>query len=113
LREQLAVKDDAEWSLIAGRITTVMELRRALIIGGFGGGNNRSNRSGAVINPEQEALSQALEDNLPDAEITARLARLREIRKQNEASLDKAREDLRAVLSVRQEAVAVMAGLLN
>ena len=42
----------------------------------------------------------------------SRLERLREVRKQNEAKVAKAQEELRAVLSVRQEAVAVMFGLL-
>jgi hypothetical protein len=37
---------------------------------------------------------------------------VRELRKENEAKLSKAQEDLRAVLSVRQEAVAVVFGLL-
>ena len=57
-------------------------------------------------------MRQAITDNLPDAEIKSRLARLREVRKDNEEKLTKAQEDLRAVLSVRQEAVAVMFGLL-
>jgi len=129
LREQLAVKDDAEWSLISERITAVMDLRRSLATGGGfggrggnggnggngGGGNNqgnRPNRVGAQANPELDALRSALSDNMPDAEIKARLDRLREVRKQNEAKLTKAQEELLAVLSVRQEAVAVAAGLL-
>ena len=49
---------------------------------------------------------------MPDGEIKARLDRLREVRKENEAKLAKAQEDLRAVLTVRQEAIAVMYGLL-
>jgi hypothetical protein len=49
---------------------------------------------------------------MPDAEIKLRLDRVRETRKANEAKLSKAQEDLRAVLSVRQEAVAVVFGLL-
>jgi len=113
LRAELAVTDDAEWTLISERITRVFELRRS--IGGFGGFGGRNNRpaGGATTDPAQDALKSALADNLPDAEIKARLARLREMRKQNEVKLDQAREELRAVLSVRQEAVAVMAGLLN
>ena len=119
LREQMGVTDDAEWNVISPRLTAVMELRRTQMmgtlagLGGFFGGGNRGNRGGGAMSPEQDALRSALDDNLPDAEITSRLTRLREVRKQNEATLDKARDDLRAVLTVRQEAVAVMAGLLN
>ena len=49
---------------------------------------------------------------MPDAEIKARLERLRDVRKQNQAKLEKAQDDLRAVLSVKQEALAVMMGML-
>jgi hypothetical protein len=119
LREQFAVTDDAEWKLIADRITAVSDLRRATAAGGGfrggqggqGGGGGRGGR-GAAASPEQDALRQAITDNLPDAEIKSRLAHLRDVRKANEEKLTKAQEELRAVLSVRQEAVAVMAGLL-
>ena len=121
LREQFAVTDDAEWTLIAERITKVSEIRRSTMGGGGfgrgatqggGGGGNRPARPGATANPEQDALRTALTDKLPDAEIKSRLARLRDVRKENETKLTKAQEDLRAVLTLRQEAIAVMAGLL-
>ncbi len=122
MREQFAVKDDAEWTIIAERITAINDLRRGqfagaigMFTGGMGGaraaGGNRF--GGMPANPEQDALRSAVTDNLPDAEITARLAKLREARKQSEAKLDQARDNLRAVLTLRQEAVAVMMGLLN
>lgn len=123
LREQFGVTDDAEWKLIETRLTAITELRRANLAGAFGGlgggrgagggpggGGGRAGRGGG--SPEQEALRSAIADKLPDAEIKSRLERLREVRKANEEKLTKAQEDLRAVLSVRQEAVAVMFGLL-
>ena len=122
LREQLEVTDDAEWKAISDKITVVSDLRRSAG-GGFGGlraaaqaaqgggGGGRGGRGGAV-SPEQDALRQAITDKLPDAEIKSRLTHLREVRKDNEEKLAKAQEDLRAILSVRQEAVAVMFGLL-
>ena len=123
MREQFGITDDAEWGLISERITKVSELRRATGGGGRGGfpgggpggpggGGNRPPRTGATANPEQDSLRAAIADNLPDAEIKSRLERLRDSRKASEAKLTKAQEDLRAVLSVRQEAVAVMFGLL-
>jgi hypothetical protein len=131
LREQFAVIDDAEWTLISARIAAVTELRRNTAQAGFGGlgglrggqggqggggggqgfGGGRGGRGGNA-SPETDALRQAVVDKLPEAEIKARLARVRETRKANEEKLSKAQEDLRAVLTVRQEAVAVMAGLL-
>jgi hypothetical protein len=122
LREPFGVTDDAEWALISERLTKLSEIRRSAG-GGFGrggpppggggppGGGNRTTR-GPSGNPEQDSLRAAITDKLPDAEIKSRLERLREVRKQNEAKLTRAQEELRAVLSVRQEAVAVMFGLL-
>jgi hypothetical protein len=123
LRKRMAVTDDAEWSLISARITAVLELRRGAG-GGFGGGgfggrgsagggSDDTARPARASNPEMDALRTAVTNDLSDTEIKARLARLRDARKQNEAKLDKARADLQAVLTVKQEAVAVLAGLLQ
>jgi hypothetical protein len=131
LKEQFGITSDDEWNLIMERITKVNELRAASggrgmmgfrgMMGGQGGNNNqngqggranRQGRMGGANNPELDALQAAINDKAPDAEIKARLERLREVRKENEVKLTKAQEDLRAVLSVRQEAGAVLAGLL-
>jgi hypothetical protein len=135
MREQFDVKDDGEWKLISARIEKVMEVRRGTG-GGFGGGGfggpggfrgkqggdnggdnggKRGTRGGfgGEPNPDQEALQKAIEDKASTEEIKAKLARLRESRKAAEAKLEKAQADLREVLSVRQEAVAVMFGLLK
>jgi hypothetical protein len=74
-------------------------------------GGDRQGGGGAA-NSDQSSLQQAVKDKLPDAEIKARMVRLRESRKQNEAKLAQAQEELRAVLSVRQEAIAVLYGML-
>ncbi len=135
MRERFEVADDEEWKLISERLTKVMELRRnAAGGGGFGGfagrgpgapggdrgtqggggdrGSQRGGRGTGGGSTEMAALTSALRDKLPDAEIKSRLDRVREIRKDNEAKVAKAQEELRAVLSVRQEAVAVMFGML-
>ena len=130
LREQFGVTDDAEWTLISERLTKLSEIRRSAgggmgrggpggpgggpggPGGGPGGPSSRGGRGGPSGNPEQDSLRAAIMDKLPDAEVKSRLERLREVRKQNEAKVAKAQEELRAVLSVRQEAVAVMFGLL-
>lgn len=41
------------------------------------------------------------------------MAKVRDARKENEAKLEKAQDELRKVLSVRQEAVAMLNGLLR
>jgi hypothetical protein len=127
LRERLEVTDDEEWKLISERLTKVLELRRSTAGGTFGafsamggrgpqggdsGRSSRGSTSRTGGNTELTALASAVKDKLPDAEIKARLDRVRELRKENEAKLAKAQEELRAVLSVRQEAFAVVAGFL-
>jgi hypothetical protein len=141
LRERLEVTDDEEWKVISDRVAKVVELRRTtggaggpMMFGGFGGrggppgggqggpggaagGDARgrggfAGRGGPGGNAELAALSTAVRDKLPDAEIKSRLERLRQSRKDSEARLSKAQEELRAVLSVRQEATAVVFGLL-
>jgi hypothetical protein len=68
---------------------------------------------GREANPELEALRKAIESNAPASEIKSKLAALRAARKAKEAELEKAQEDLRQILSARQEAVAVTLGLLK
>ena len=133
MREQFGVTDDAEWKVIEGKIQKVNDARRA-VGGGFGGmaafggggrrgggqggdgdraerGGNR--RFGGEPSAEVEDLRKAVEAKASADEIKTKLAKVREVRKANEAKLEAAQEDLRKVLSVRQEAVAVMFGLLK
>ncbi|MBL9189573.1 MAG: hypothetical protein JNK23_18985 [Opitutaceae bacterium] len=132
LRDRLGVTDDEEWNLISKRIAAVTELRRntaggggpgGILLGGGRGGppgggdtGGRGGRGpggrGGSSNAEVAALQAAITDNLPEAEIKSRLERVRESRRDNEAKLVKAQEDLRALLSVKQEATAVLFGLL-
>lgn len=127
LRERLEITDDEEWKVISERVAKVSEMRRST--GGMGGGpggmmgfrggppGGGGDRGpgpgrGGSGNPELSALQFAIRDKLPEAEIKSRLERVRDSRRDQEAKLAKAQEELRAVLSVRQEAIAVMFGLL-
>jgi len=118
LKEQMGITADDEWNLIAERIAQVIELRRTtatssgngMMRGGAGG---RTGRQGSTSNnAELTALQTAVNEKAPDAEVKSRLERLRETRKESTAKLEKAQEELRAVLSVRQEAILVINGLL-
>ena len=125
VREQLEVTSDDEWKVIEPRVTKVMEARRdASMGGGFGrggrggpggggdqGGGGRS-PFGGEPSPEAEALKKAVEAKAPAEEIKAKLAKFREAKKAKEAVLAKAQDELKKVLSLRQEATAVMSGLL-
>jgi len=118
LREKLDVPDDTEWALMTERISKIDEIRRTLwtsaanVRGATTAADKGKRAGGTSGNPERDALRAAVSDNLPDAEIKSRLARAHEIHRQNEKRLAEAQADLRAILSIRQEAVAVMAGLL-
>jgi len=133
MREQFGVTDDAEWKIIEGKIQKVNEARRAVgggmgfaAMGGLGGrrgggdgdnnGGERGRRFGGFggePSAEVEDLRKAIDAKASADEIKTKLAKVREVRKANEAKLEAAQEDLRKILSVRQEAVAVMMGLLK
>lgn len=104
LREALRVADDAEWAVISARIAAVQAA---------GAGPKDKGKPAGPERTAQDALRTAVRDGLPDAELRLRLARAHELHREREARLARARAELRAVLTVRQEAVAVLAGLLE
>ena len=135
-RDRLEVKSDDDWKKVEPLIGKVMDAQRDARMGlggfGFGGGrggrggggggggnadqattNNNRNRFGGQPGPEAEALQKAIDDKASTDEIKLKLAKVREARTEKESALNKAQEDLRKALSVRQEAGAVLAGLLK
>jgi hypothetical protein len=128
LKEQLEVKDDTEWKAIEPLITKVMDAQRDLNTtriagggrggrggggGGFGGGGGGGGFGGAEPAPEVAALTTAIESKASNADIKAALTKYRDVRKAKEAALTKAQDDLRKVVSVRQEAILVTSNILN
>lgn len=118
VRERMNVPDDTEWTVIADRIHKVEEARREVAAAASSGkgaavGGEKVKRAARGAQPEFDALRSAVGDQYPDAEIKSRLARVHETYVQRETALRAAENELRSVLSVRQEAVAVMAGLLT
>lgn len=132
-RNQLEIKDDAEWKVVEERIQKVTDARREVGFGGMGmlssimrrGGANGGPPGGAgggarrgfgafasTPNPDEEALQKVIDAKASNAEIKAALAKWQESKKARQTALEKAQADLRQVLSVRQEAIASLAGLL-
>jgi len=124
-RERLEITDDTEWKAIQPLIQNVVDARASIGPGGrgtFGRGGRRGSdanastqsqpRDPARVNPAAEALQKAIDSKAPPAEIKAAMARYLEYRKGKQADLERAQAALRAVLSSRQEAIAVMSGLL-
>jgi Spy/CpxP family protein refolding chaperone len=129
-REELEVKDDAEWKALEPLVQKVMEIRRESFSGmgramfgrgrgggggGGGGGADQGNRRGGPFgqpSPEAETLQRAIESKASTAELKAALAKYVESRKAKQVELEKAQAELRKVLTVRQEAIATANGLL-
>lgn len=82
---------------------------------GGGNGNGGGRRGGFFGEESQEAkdLRAAIEAKAPADEIKAKLEKYRAYKKVKEAELAKAQEKLKEVLNARQEAAAVLAGLLS
>jgi hypothetical protein len=82
--------------------------------GGQGGQGGRQGRGGfGQPNLDAEALQSALDSGASADDIKAKLTTYRASAKQKEAQLEKAQDELRQLLSVKQEARAVLMGLLK
>jgi len=123
VREQLEITKDDEWAALEPLVTKVFEARREVMSGGLrafwgrgprGGGEpgNRP-RFGPEPSPEEQALEKAIETKAAKEELKAALAKYRAAKKDKEARLKEAQENLRKVLTLRQEAIAVANGWLD
>ncbi len=119
MKEQMKVSDE-EWAVLQPKLAKVMEAQRASrggMMGGFGRGRGGPDGGAQAETPLAKAsseLRQTLEKEDASAnEIKERLAAVREARKQAEENLKAAREDLRSVLTPRQEAALVVVGMLD
>jgi hypothetical protein len=122
LRDKLAVTNDDEWAVIQPKVSKVTQIRMQVAFAGMGGfrgmmGGNRGggNRFGGMMqsNPEQDALQQALDSNAPKDQVKAALENLRAARKRQKDDLAKAQDELREMLTLRQEATLVSLGILD
>lgn len=132
----LEITSDDEWKAIEPRIQKINEARRAVGFGGgmrgmgmmgpgaFGGrgrggdqagqgGQQRRRANAPEVSAATQELQKAIESKASADTIKAKLAAYRADRAAKQAALDKAQEDLKKVLTVRQEALAVVAGLLD
>ena len=122
VREQLGFTNDSDWNAVQPLVQKVMDTRREVGFGGMGmmgrggrggpGGGGRGGMFGQT-SPEQDALEKAIEANAPAGQIKELLAKYKAAKKEKQAKLQSAQEDLRKVLSVKQEAQATLMGLVE
>jgi hypothetical protein len=124
-KEALEVTDEQEWKAIQPLVQKVFDARMQAMsgrgFGGFGGPPRRGGegdqgqqqrRFGPPPAPEAEALQKAVDAKASKAELKAAIAKYAEARKAKQAELEQAQENLRKVLTARQEALATLNGLL-
>jgi len=131
LKTSLKVTDD-EWAVLQPLIEKVTTKQREAGGRGFGGPRGGDSRSGSggtpggtppspgsggersSGSPERDALRTTLEnESASPEELKAKLTAMRDARKKAAAELETVREDLKKVLTVRQEALLVFSGILD
>ncbi|MBU6399743.1 MAG: hypothetical protein KGS61_05445 [Verrucomicrobia bacterium] len=126
-RKALRVTSDQEWRRISPSIQKVVEARFQIRL--TGAGHWRPNRTphprtasspppagqpsaAARLGPEAQDLEEAIRDRASADQLEKKVERLRDLRRTKRAELQKARADLRKKLTVREEAAAMLVGLL-
>ena len=121
IKDRLGFTNDTEWSAVEPLVQKVMDSRRETMRSMFGafrrrnGGDNGpgGGNPNRPSNPEADALQQALDANAPTAQVKALLDKYRASQKAKQDKLEQAQADLQKVLTPKQEAQAVLLGLLN
>jgi hypothetical protein len=125
VKDQLGFTNDTDWNAVQPLVQKVLEAQRDARSGlnmrmmfgrnrdNNGGNNNRRGMFGGQPSPEEQALQTAVDNNAPADQIKSLLAKYQAAQQQKQAALKKAQDNLRAVLSVKQEAQATLMGLLD
>ncbi|GEM_PF-1463425 len=133
MRDRLGITDDKEWAVVEPKLKKVVELQMRTRLGGMMGGGMFGRGGGGrpgggpdggpqqdrpgmqnMTNPQAEELGKAVEDqNTPADKLASALQAFRDARKKSQDELKAAQDDLVKVLTPRQEAMLVMAGMLE
>ena len=131
-RQKLDVKDDQEWKIIQDRLERVLRAQREYQNGLFSlkarnlpNGGKKADKSGLAIDSgsgvrggsgsevDAAALRRIVDSKAEANEVKSAVAKVRATLKQQQEELERAQEDLRVVLTPRQEAVALLSGWLR
>ena len=119
-KEQFGSTDE-EWKAIEPLVKKVNEARMASMAGMFGGRGGRGGAGGGggrggfggEPSAEATALSEAVEKDAPKDELKAKMAAFRKAKAEKEAELKTAQDNLKKVLTTKQEAIALQQGLVQ
>ncbi len=130
-RSVLEVTNDQDWAVLRIRVQNVLQGRIDVTMssmggmmnmfggrrggtgaGGFGGGRGGFGGRLGTVSPEEDALQKAIDSNASSGVLKTALSRVAAARQAKQAKLEKAQDDLRSLLTVRQEAIATASGLL-
>lgn len=125
-RQDMAVVDDGEWSAISNRIAAVTAARTLANpnVNNRGGGPGGGRRNGGGVGTDttttttttsdaMAALQKDYDDKAPTPAIKADIAKVLKEHNDNQAAYLKAQDDLRLLLTARQEAYLTIKGVLR
>lgn len=129
VKERLEITDEAEWKAVQPLVEKVMTAQRqvagdrmrGMMMGRRGsddrrpGGDDRRPSGGifgATPNPEADALQRAIDSKASKSDLQVVMKKFVAAREAHQAELERAQNDLRKVLTPRQEAIATLAGWL-
>jgi hypothetical protein len=127
MRQSLVVTNEDDWSVISVKLQKVMQFHFEEQIaglsgvmknmgggmGGGGGGLRFLTMLGSTPDPTEDALQQALDSNAASAQLKTAMAKLRAVRKAKQDEKIKAQDELRDLLTIRQEATLLSMGILD
>ncbi len=135
VRNYLGFTNDTDWSAVQPLVQKVMDTQREVgssMGNGFrkmmearrsdrgdqnggdqGGRRFRGGMFGGEPSPEYTALENAIDNNAPDGQIKDLLARYKTAQKAKLDALKAAQDNLRQVLTIKQEGAASVLGLLD
>ena len=122
IRDRLDVKDDTEWKALEPLVQKVSDLRRdqmmSVMRGAFGGRNRGGDqggppRMGPEPSAEETALSDAIKNDASKDDLKAKMADFRKAKAAKEEELKTAQDNLKKVLTTKQEAAALEMGLVR
>jgi hypothetical protein len=117
-KEVLEITSNEEWNAISPLVDKVVTARRETMRGNFGGGGRQGAGGGdrggqtSELTGAMGDLKKALDAKAGNSEIKAKIAAVAVERQTKENALQETQESLRKVLSVRQEGLAILNGLL-